>query len=79
MRLVVFEFGPYQKLVETQDSLKCLGQHAQTSLDSVFLAVRPAIIDKRRVQPVGAISPLAFHQHASMQSVVFRPSLSRCQ
>ena len=80
MRLVLFEFGPDQKLEVTQDSsLKCLGQPAQISLDSAVLAVRPAIIDKRRVQPVGAIFQLAFHQRASMQSVVFRPSSSRCQ
>ena len=63
MRLVLFEFGPDQKLEVTQDSrLKCLGQPAQTSLDSAVLAVRPAIIDKRRrVQPVVAIFQLAFH------------------
>ena len=42
MRLVLFEFGPDQKLEVTQDvSLKCL---AQISLDSAVLAVRPAII-----------------------------------
>ena len=48
MRLVLFEFGPDQKLEVTQDSsLKCLGQPAQISLDSAVLAVRPADIDKR--------------------------------
>ena len=67
MRLVLFEFAPDQKLDVTQDSsLKCLGQPAQISLDSAVLAVRPAITDKRRVQSVGAIFPLAFHQRASM-------------
>ena len=56
MRLVLFEFGPDQKLEVTQDSsLKCLGQPAQISLDSAVLAVRPVIIDKRRVQPVGVV------------------------
>ena len=80
MCLVLFEFGPDQKLEVTQDSsLKCLGQPAQISLDSAVLAVRPAITVKRRMQPVGANFPLAFHQRASMQSVVFRPSSSRCQ
>ena len=58
MYLVLFEFGPDQKLEETQDSsLKCLGQPAQISLDSALLTVRPAIIDKRRVQSVGTIFP----------------------
>ena len=74
MRLVLFEFGPDQKLEVTQDSsLKCLGQPAQISLDSAVLAVRPAIIDKRRVQPVIAIFQLAFHQ--CLCSVVFWPQL----
>ena len=45
MCLVLFEFGPDQKLEVTQDSsLKCLGQPAQILLDSAVLAVRPAII-----------------------------------
>ena len=57
---------------------QCLGQPAQILLDSALLTVRPAIIDKRRVQSVGTIFPWAFHQRASMQSVVFRPSSSRC-
>ena len=79
MPLVLLEFGPDRKLEVTQDSsLQCLGQPAQISLDSAVLAVRLAIIDKRRVQPVGASFPLAFHQRASMQSVVFRPRSSRC-
>ena len=70
MRLVLFEFRPDQKLEVTQDSsLKCLRQPAQISLDSAVLVVRPAIIDRRRAQLVGAIFPLAFHQCASMQSV----------
>ena len=61
MCLVLFEFGPDQKLEVTQDSsLKCLGQPAQISLDSTVLAVRPTITYMRRVQPVGAIFPLAF-------------------
>ena len=52
MCLVLFELGPDQKLEETQDnSLKRLGQSAQISLDSAVLVVRPADIDKRRVQP----------------------------
>ena len=56
MCLVLFEFGPDQKLEETQDSsLKYLGQPAQISLDSAVLAVRPADTNKRRVQPVVAI------------------------
>ena len=51
--LVLFELGPDQKLEETQDSsLKCLGHAAQILLDSAVRAVRPADIDKRRVQPV---------------------------
>ena len=53
---VHFELGPDQKLEETQaSSLKCLRQPAQISLDSAVLAVRPAYIDKRRVQQVVAI------------------------
>ena len=56
MCLVLFVLGPDQKLEETQDSsLKCLGQPAQISMDGAVLAVRPADIDKRRVQPVVAI------------------------
>ena len=52
MCLVLFELGPDQKLEETQDSsLKRLGQSAQISLDSAVLVIRPADIDKRRVQP----------------------------
>ena len=59
MRLVLFEFGPDQKLEETQDSsLKCLGQLAQIPLDSAVLAVRPANIDKRPVQPVVYYIPI---------------------
>ena len=72
MRLVLFEFGPDQKLEVTEDSsLKCFGQPAQILLDSAVLAVRPAIIAKRRVQSVGAIFQLAFRQ--CLCSVVFRP------
>ena len=53
MCLVFFELGPKQKLAETQaSSLKCLRQPAQILLDS---AVRPADINKRRMQLVGAI------------------------
>ena len=56
MCLVLFELGPNQKLEETQDSsLKCLRQPAQILLDSAVLAVRPADIDKRRMQQVVAI------------------------
>ena len=56
MCLVLFELGPDQKLEETQDSsLKCPGEPAKISLDSAVLAVRPADIDKRRVQQVVAI------------------------
>ena len=48
-------------LEETQNSsFKCIWQPAQISLDSAVLAVRPADIDKRRVQPVGAILILCF-------------------
>ena len=56
MCLVLFEFGPDQKLEETQDSsLKYLGQPAQISLDSAVLAVRPADKDNRLVQPMVSI------------------------
>ena len=55
MHLVLFEFVPDQKLEVTQDSsLKCLGQPAK----------------KMRVQPVGAIFQLAFHQSVSIQCCV---------
>ena len=51
MCLVLFELGPDQKLEETQaSSLKCLAQPAQNLLDSAVFAVRPADINKRRVQ-----------------------------
>ena len=71
MLLVLFEFGPDQKLEVTQDSSsKCLGQPAQISLDSAVLAVRPAIIDQRRVQSVLAIFQLMFHQPVSVQCCV---------
>ena len=51
--LVLFELGPDQKLEKTQDSsLKCrLGQPAPILLDSAVLVVRPADVNKRRVQP----------------------------
>ena len=57
MCLVLFELGPNQKLEETQwaSSLKCLGQPAQILLDSDVRVVRPADINKRRVQQVAAI------------------------
>ncbi len=56
MCLVLFELGPNQKLEETQtSSLKCLGQPAQILLDSAVRVVRPADINKRRVQQVAAI------------------------
>ena len=51
MCLVLSELGPDQKLEETQtSSLKCLRQPAQILLDSAVLVVRPADINKRRVQ-----------------------------
>ena len=57
MSLVLFEFGPDRKLEVTQDStLKCHGLPAQISLDSAVLAVRRAITDKGRMQPVGDVS-----------------------
>ena len=48
-----FLVGPDQKLEKTQDSsLKCrLGQPAPILLDSAVLVVRPADVNKRRVQP----------------------------
>ena len=56
MCLVLFEFGPEQKLEETQDScLKCLGKPAEILLDSAVLAVHPADINNRQVQQVVAI------------------------
>ena len=56
MCLVLFELGPNQKLEETQaSSLKCLGQTEKILLDSAVRAVRPADINKRRVQQVAAI------------------------
>ena len=56
MCLVLFELGPNQKLEETQaSSLKCLGQPVLILLDSAVCVVRPADINKRRVQPVVAI------------------------
>ena len=59
MLLVLFEFGPDQKLEETQaSSLKCLGQPAQILLDSAVRVVCPADIYKRRVQPVGDVNRL---------------------
>ena len=63
----------FDRLDNNGNSLKCLGQPAQISLDSAVLAVRPAIIDKRRVQPVGTIFQLAFRQ--CLCSVVFWPQV----
>ena len=59
MCLVLFELGPNQKLEETQAcSLKCLRQSAQILLDSAVLAVRPADINKRRMQQVIIVQEL---------------------